>query len=47
MARMVPVDLLHYLNILYIKAHGEDSEEFNLMDARLQERKIVLSRVVK
>jgi len=34
-------------DILYIKAHGDDSEEINLMGARLQDRKIVLSRVVK
>ena len=32
---------------MYIKAHGEDSEEINLMGARLSDRKIVLSRVVR
>ena len=34
-------------DILYIKAHGDDSEEINLMGARLQDRKTVLARVVK
>lgn len=33
-------------DILYIKPHG-DSEEINLMGARLCDRKTVLSRVVK
>jgi ATP-dependent DNA ligase len=34
-------------DILYIKAHGEDSEEINLMGARLTDRKIVLNKVVR
>ncbi len=29
-------------DILYIKAHGDDQEEINLMGARLSDRKIVL-----
>ena len=33
-------------DILYIKGHG-DSEEINLMGARLQDRKTVLSRIIK
>ena len=33
-------------DILYIKGHG-DSEEINLMGARLQDRKIVLNRIIK
>lgn len=34
-------------DILYIKGHGEDSEEINLMGARLKDRKTVLSKVIK
>ncbi len=34
-------------DILYIKAHGEDSEEINLMGARLQDWKTVLLRIMK
>ena len=34
-------------DILYLKAHGEESEEINLMGARLQDRKKVLFKVVK
>lgn len=33
-------------DILYIKGHG-DSEEINLMGARLLDRKTVLTRVIK
>ena len=33
-------------DILYVKAHG-DSEEINLMGARLLDRKTVLSRIIK
>ena len=34
-------------DILYLKSHGEDSEEINLMGARLQDRQNVLARVVR
>lgn len=34
-------------DILYIKAHGDESEEINLMGARLKDRKAVLEKVVK
>ena len=34
-------------DILYIKAHGEDQEEINLMGARLSDRKIVLTKVIR
>ena len=34
-------------DILYIKGPGDDSEEVNLMGARLKDRKVVLERVVR
>ncbi len=34
-------------DILYIKAHGDDQEEINLMGARLTDRKIVLSKILR
>jgi ATP-dependent DNA ligase len=34
-------------DILYIKAHGDDQEEINLMGARLSDRKIVLTKVIR
>lgn len=34
-------------DILYLKSHGEDAEEINLMGARLQDRKKVLLKVVR